>query len=127
MLAALSSLTRKADELLRTRVSRNLNEEMILHSNILERISDWLAWFSGSMPFLISHSVWFITWISLNTLFLGDRAFDPFPFGLLTMIVSLEAIFLACFVLISQNRQAQKDKVRADIEYEPACRGGGVT
>jgi uncharacterized membrane protein len=118
MLAALSSLTRKADELLRTRVSRNLNEEMILHSNILERISDWLAWFSGSMPFLISHSVWFITWISLNTLILGDRAFDPFPFGLLTMIVSLEAIFLACFVLISQNRQAQKDKVRADIEYE---------
>jgi len=118
MLAALSSLTRKADELLRTRVSRNLNEEMILHSNILERISDWLAWFSGSMPFLISHSVWFIVWISLNTLILRDRAFDPFPFGLLTMIVSLEAIFLACFVLISQNRQAQKDKVRADIEYE---------
>lgn len=118
MLAALSSLTRKADELLRTRVSRNLNEEMILHSSILERISDWLAWFSGSMPFLISHSVWFIVWISLNTLILGDRAFDPFPFGLLTMIVSLEAIFLACFVLISQNRQAQKDKVRADIEYE---------
>jgi len=118
MLAALSSLTRKADELLRTRVSRNLNEEMTQHSTILQRISDWLAWFSGSMPFLISHSIWFITWISLNTLILGDKAFDPFPFGLLTMIVSLEAIFLACFVLISQNRQAEKDKVRADIEYE---------
>ena len=118
MLAALSSLTRKADELLRTRVSKNLNEEMSIHLSILDRISDWLAWFSGSMPFLISHSVWFIVWISLNTLILGDRAFDPFPFGLLTMIVSLEAIFLACFVLISQNRQAQKDKVRADIEYE---------
>ena len=118
MLAALSSLTRKADELLRTRVSKNLNEEMSIHLGVLDRISDWLAWFSGSMPFLISHSVWFIVWISLNTLILGDRAFDPFPFGLLTMIVSLEAIFLACFVLISQNRQAQKDKVRADIEYE---------
>src|SRR4029453_13093309 len=118
MLAALSSLPRKADELLRTRVSKNLNEEMSLQLGILDRISDWLAWFSGSMPFLISHSVWFIVWISLNTIILGDRAFDPFPFGLLTMIVSLEAIFLACFVLISQNRQAQKDKVRADIEYE---------
>jgi CRP/FNR family cyclic AMP-dependent transcriptional regulator len=118
MLAALSSLTRKADELLRTRVSKNLNEELSLQLGILDRISDWLAWFSGSMPFLISHSVWFIVWISLNTVILGDRAFDPFPFGLLTMIVSLEAIFLACFVLISQNRQAQKDKVRADIEYE---------
>jgi len=118
MLASLSGLTRKADELLRTRVSRNVNEEMEVHSTILQRIADWLAWFSGSMPFLISHTFWFIIWISLNTIILRDHAFDPFPFGLLTMIVSLEAIFLACFVLISQNRQAQKDKVRADIEYE---------
>lgn len=118
MLAALSGLTRKADELLRTRVSRNANEEMEEHTNFLQKIADWLAWFSGSMPFLISHTIWFATWISLNTLILGDAAFDPFPFGLLTMIVSLEAIFLACFVLISQNRQAQKDKVRSDIEYE---------
>ena len=91
---------------------------MEVHSNVLQKISDWLAWFSGSMPFLISHTLWFFTWISLNTIILGERAFDPFPFGLLTMIVSLEAIFLACFVLISQNRQAEKDKVRSDIEYE---------
>ena len=118
MLAALSGLTRKADELLRTRVSRNVNEEMDVHSTFLQKIADWLAWFSGSMPFLISHTFWFIIWVSLNTFILGDKAFDPFPFGLLTMIVSLEAIFLACFVLISQNRQAQKDKVRSDIEYE---------
>ena len=119
MLASLSGLTRKADELLRTRVSRNANEEMEVHSSLLQRIADLLAWFSGSMPFLISHTIWFAIWISLNTFILGrDQAFDPFPFGLLTMIVSLEAIFLACFVLISQNRQAQKDKVRSDIEYE---------
>ncbi|MEP6920988.1 MAG: DUF1003 domain-containing protein [bacterium] len=118
MLAALSGLTRKADELLRTRVSRNVNEEMEVHSTFLQRIADWLAWFSGSMPFLISHTFWFIIWVSLNTIILGDRSFDPFPFGLLTMIVSLEAIFLACFVLISQNRQAEKDKVRSDVEYD---------
>src|SRR3954468_12227452 len=117
MLAAMSGMTRKADQLLRTRVSRNANEEMQENLGILQRIADWLAWFSGSMPFLLSHTVWFITWISLNTLILS-KPFDPFPFGLLTMIVSLEAIFLACFVLISQNRQAEKDKVRADIEYE---------
>jgi uncharacterized membrane protein len=47
-----------------------------------------------------------------------EEAFDPYPFGLLTMIVSLEAIFLSCFVLVSQNRQAEKDRVRSDIEYE---------
>jgi CRP/FNR family transcriptional regulator, cyclic AMP receptor protein len=118
MLAALSGLTRKADELLRTRVSRNVNEEMEVHSTTLLRIADWIAWFSGSMLFLILNGGWFIIWISINTLPLGIPAFDPYPFGLLTMIVSLEAIFLSCFVLISQNRQAQKDKVRSDIEYE---------
>ena len=117
MLAALSGLTRKADELLRTRVSRNVNEEMEEHTTVLLRIADWIAWFSGSMPFLILNGGWFILWIAINTV-PGLPAFDPYPFGLLTMIVSLEAIFLSCFVLLSQNRQAQKDKVRADIEYE---------
>jgi uncharacterized membrane protein len=117
MLAALSGLTRKADELLRTRVSRNVNEEMEEHTTALLRIADWIAWFSGSMPFLILNGAWFVIWIAINIV-PGLPAFDPFPFGLLTMIVSLEAIFLSCFVLISQNRQAQKDKVRADIEYD---------
>jgi CRP/FNR family cyclic AMP-dependent transcriptional regulator len=118
MLAAMSSMTRKADELLRTRVSRNVNEEMEEHATPLQKIADWIAWFSGSMPFLIINAAWFIVWISLNTLPLGITTFDPYPFGLLTMIVSLEAIFLSCFVLVSQNRQAEKDRVRSDIEYE---------
>jgi CRP/FNR family cyclic AMP-dependent transcriptional regulator len=126
MLAAMGRMTRKADELLRKRVSRNANEEVEEKLTTLQRIADWLAWFSGSMPFLIIHGFWFVIWISLNTFLSslfppnadGSHGFDPFPFGLLTMIVSLEAIFLACFVLISQNRQAQKDKVRSDIEYD---------
>jgi len=53
MLAALTGMTRKADELLRTRVSRNVNEEMQVHSSLLQKVADWLAWFSGSMPFLL--------------------------------------------------------------------------
>jgi uncharacterized membrane protein len=123
MLAALGRMTRKADALLRTRVSRNVNDEVEERLTPLQRISDWLAWFSGSMLFLFLHAAWFIIWVSLNTIILprnadGTRGFDPFPFGLLTMIVSLEAIFLSCFVLISANRQAEKDKVRADIEYD---------
>ena len=82
MLASLSGLTRKADELLRTRVSRNANEEIEVHSTPLQRIADWIAWFSGSMAFLILNATWFIIWISLNTLPLGIEPFDPFPFGL---------------------------------------------
>jgi uncharacterized membrane protein len=118
MLAAFSGMLRKADELLRTRVSRNVNEEIEEKLSTLQRIADWIAWFSGSMQFLIINAVIFALWIAINTLSPGVSQFDPFPFGLLTMIVSLEAIFLSCFVLISQNRQAEKDHVRSDIEYE---------
>ncbi|MDQ6786654.1 MAG: DUF1003 domain-containing protein [Acidobacteriota bacterium] len=118
MMAAMSAMLRRADDLLRTRVSRNLNEEMAEKLSTLQRIADWIAWFSGSMQFLLINALIFIGWIAINTLPLGILQFDPFPFGLLTMIVSLEAIFLSCFVLISQNRQAEKDHVRSDIEYE---------
>lgn len=118
VLAAMSRMTRKADELLRTRVSRNANEEAEEKISTLQRVADWISWFSGSMLFLALNSAWFAIWIAINVWPLGIPQFDPFPFGLLTMIVSLEAIFLSCFVLISQNRQAEKDRVRADIEYE---------
>jgi uncharacterized membrane protein len=118
LLAAMGRMTRKADELLKTRVSRNANEEAEENIGALQRIADWISWFSGSMWFLLINAIWFVAWIGVNTLPLGVPAFDPYPFGLLTMIVSLEAIFLSCFVLISQNRQAEKDRVRSDIEYE---------
>ncbi len=118
MLAAMSGMLRDADNLLRTRVSRNVNDEMEEKLSPLQRIADWIAWFSGSMQFLILNALIFIVWIGINTLPTGINQFDPFPFGLLTMIVSLEAIFLSCFVLISQNRQSEKDHVRSDIEYE---------
>ena len=118
LLAAVSHMTRKADELLRQRVSRNANEEVAEHTSGFQRVADWISEFSGSMAFLLINASWFAIWISINTLPLGIPAFDPYPFGLLTMIVSLEAIFLSCFVLISQKRQSEKDRVRSDIEYE---------
>ncbi|HEX7313241.1 MAG TPA: DUF1003 domain-containing protein [Pyrinomonadaceae bacterium] len=121
MLAAMGRMTRKADALLRQRVSRNVNEEVEVRATLVQRIADWLAWFSGSMVFLLIHALWFGAWIALNVGLVnvpGLSGFDPFPFGLLTMIVSLEAIFLSTFVLISANRQAEKDKVRADVEYD---------
>lgn len=118
LLAAVGHMTRKADELLQTRVSRNVNIEVEENLSTLQKIADWIAWFSGSMPFLLINLIWFGAWIIVNTFRLGIPAFDPYPFGLLTMIVSLEAIFLSCFVLISQNRQAEKDHVRSDVEYE---------
>ena len=123
LLAAVATMTRRANEVLRTRVVPNANQAVDERLTPLQRVADWIAWFSGSMSFLFLNALFFAVWIGLNTLGLnklglGVKQFDPFPFGLLTMIVSLEAIFLSCFVLVSQNRQAQKDRVRADVEYE---------
>jgi len=118
MLASMSAMLRNVDKLIQSRVSRNVNEEMEERLPTLQRIADWIAWFSGSMHFLILNGLWFVVWIAINIFPLGITQFDPFPFGLLTMIVSLEAIFLSCFVLISQNRQAEKDRIRSDVEYD---------
>jgi CRP/FNR family transcriptional regulator, cyclic AMP receptor protein len=118
MIAAMGAMIRKTDDILRTRVSRNVNEEVEEHLTVIERVADWIAWFSGSMPFLTLNTAWFLVWILINSFDLGVRQFDPYPFGLLTMLVSLEAIFLSIFVLISQNRQAEKDRVRSNIDYE---------
>jgi len=81
-----------------------------------DRIADGITAFSGRMAFIYFHLVWFCAWVLLNTGRVGIKPFDPFPYGLLTMIVSLEAIFLATFVLISQNRLAAESERRADLD-----------
>lgn len=81
-----------------------------------DRIADVITSFSGRMVFAYVHIAWFGLWILLNTGRLGAPIFDPFPYGLLTMIVSLEAIFLSTFVLISQNRLGEETERRADLD-----------
>ena len=81
-----------------------------------DRIADAITSFSGRMIFAYVHIVWFGAWILINTGHFVLRVFDPFPYGLLTMIVSLEAIFLSTFVLISQNRLAEETERRADLD-----------
>ncbi len=81
-----------------------------------DRIADAITSFSGSMVFVYVHIVWFGIWILLNTGRFGLRPFDPFPYGLLTMVVSLEAIFLSTLVLITQNRLSEEAEHRADLD-----------
>jgi uncharacterized membrane protein len=83
--------------------------------SVQDRIADAITSFSGRLAFVYVHVVWFGGWILLNTGMFGIRPFDPFPYGLLTMIVSLEAIFLSTFVLISQNRMGEEAERRADL------------
>jgi CRP/FNR family cyclic AMP-dependent transcriptional regulator len=116
MLAAMSKMTRKSNALLQARVSRNVNDrEEISRDNIVMRTADWIANFSGSITFLVLHVFFFTAWILFNTL---PIAFDPFPYNLLTMTVSLEAIILSTLLLFSGNRQTARDRIRSDIEYE---------
>jgi uncharacterized membrane protein len=86
--------------------------ERSVHDRIADTVTSW----SGRMGFVYVHIVWFGLWILLNTGRGGLRAFDPFPYGLLTMIVSLEAIFLSTVVLISQNRLTGEIERRADLD-----------
>lgn len=81
-----------------------------------ERLADGITYFTGSMPFIYFHVVFFAVWILANVDLMGIPAFDPYPFGLLTTIVSLEAIFLSTFVLVSQNREAHIAERRTELD-----------
>ena len=116
MLAAMGRRLRQTAEMLRHTATRNVNEEIEDTRTTVQKVADWIAEFSGSISFLLIHVLLFTLWIVLNAI--PGIEFDPYPYGLLTMCVSLEAIFLSVFVLLSQNRQAAKDHVRSDIEYE---------
>ncbi|MFL5804628.1 MAG: DUF1003 domain-containing protein [Roseiflexaceae bacterium] len=102
-------------------IERNIQSQVRLRIETLsrrtfqERISDAITAFSGSLSFAYLHALWFGLWVLLNTGRFGIRPFDPFPYSLLTMIVSLEAIFLSTFVLISQNRSGAEADRRADL------------
>jgi uncharacterized membrane protein len=100
---------------LRTRSSRQSNPALVRHAqerarSIENRIADRITAFAGSMTFVYLHIIWFGLWIGFEV--------EHFPFGLLTMIVSLEAIFLATFVLISQNRADAGRRVLADQAWQ---------
>ena len=81
-----------------------------------ERFADHITKFSGSVPFVYLHTAWFGAWVVVNLGLTPFPVFDAFPFGLLTMAVSLEAIFLATFVLLSQNRMQLLADRRADLD-----------
>jgi CRP/FNR family cyclic AMP-dependent transcriptional regulator len=117
LLAAMARRLRTSAEYLRHTATRNVNEATEDHRTRVQKAADWIAEFAGSIPFLLMHVVWFGLWLGINVI-PGIPHFDPFPFGFLTLTVSLEAIFLSVFVLLSQNRQAAKDRVRSDIEYD---------
>jgi uncharacterized membrane protein len=120
LLTATGKRLRVTQTVLRNSASRNVNdaEEAAAEASLVLRVADWVANFSGSITFLLLHVAIFAVWIVLNVGAFTFGDFDPFPFGLLTMAVSLEAIILSTLLLFSSNRQTARDRVRSDIEYE---------
>jgi uncharacterized membrane protein len=110
------AVARVVDENIRTMLDLHRTDERAKSHQ--DRAADALTALSGSMLFVYLHTVWFGAWIVLNLGWLGITPFDPFPFGLLTLIVSLEAIFLSTFVLISQNRAGAVADKRADLDLQ---------
>ena len=106
-------------------IKRIGNERSILNSvkRAQDRAADRVTDFAGSLNFVYIHGVWFGIWILINIGLIGSAlTFDKFPFGLLTMIVSLEAIFLSTFVMVSQNRQAARADIRSQLDFETNLR-----
>ena len=124
LLAALAKRQRATVERLRHTASRNVNEEMEDTRTVAQKAADWIAAFSGSIPFLLLHFVWFGLWLAVNLVNVGIPQFDPYPFGFLTLVVSLEAIFLSVFVLAEPpGRQGARAR-RHRIRREPQGRAG---
>jgi uncharacterized membrane protein len=92
------------------------------HRTPLERFVDRLNLVASSVWFLLAHVVWFAVWILWNTGVLRTRAFDPYPFGFLTMVVSLEAIFLSIFVLMAQQRESAIAELREELGLQVSLR-----
>lgn len=95
------------------RIIKSFETEALKKRSLIVKIADYLTQIFGNFTFLIINLIFFAVWIFVNTK--GKYIFDPFPFSLLTMIVSLEAIFLAIIVLISQNRETQRDVLRQEL------------
>ena len=102
---------------------KNANKLVNSLKRTQDRAADAVTSFAGSLTFVYLHSAWFGLWVLLNIGLIGASVeFDKFPFGLLTMIVSLEAIFLSTFVMVSQNRQAARADVRSQLDFETNLR-----
>ena len=116
------SLERRRRRLVVNRAFGAIKSQRAAERTRLESFAERLNDAASSTPFLVAHAVWFTVWILWNVGTLGFVPFDPFPFGLLTMVVSLEAIFLSIFVLLAQKREAAIAELREEMSLQVSLR-----
>src|SRR5437764_2358700 len=118
LLTALTQRLRRTDQLLRHRVSRNVNQEEALRMTFADRAADTIAEFGGSWKFIIFSMALFAVWVATNPILLTRTPFDPFPFILLNLALNMVTALQAPIIMMSQNRQAHKDRLRANLDYQ---------
>jgi len=118
MLTALANRLRHTDELLRHSTTRNVNEEEAAQLTMADRAADKIAEFGGSWKFIIFEIGLFLLWVLLNTWLLFDKVFDPYPYVFLNLILGIICGLQAPIIMMSQNRQSHKDRLRSDLDYE---------
>jgi uncharacterized membrane protein len=117
MLSALTDRLRRTDDLLRSRVSRNANEEEKARATLADRAADLIAEFGGSWKFIGVSIALIVLWIVFNT-FILINGFDPAPYQMLNLALAVIAGMQAPIIMMSQNRQGEKDRLRADLDYQ---------
>src|SRR6267378_1610666 len=117
MLSATFSRLRRTDKLLQQRVSRNVNEEQEKRMTIADRAADLLAEFGGSWKFIGFAIGIIVSWIVFNSYILF-RGFDPAPYQMLNLVMGIIAGLQAPIIMMSQNRQSEKDRLRADLDFQ---------
>lgn len=117
MLSATFTRLRHTDKMLQQRVSRNVNEEQKKRMTIADRAADAIAEFGGSWKFIITAIGIIIAWIVFNSWVLV-KGFDPIPYQMLNLVMGIIAGLQAPIIMMSQNRQGSKDRLRADLDYQ---------
>src|SRR5882724_7774819 len=117
MLSATFSRLRRTDRMLQQRVSRNVNEEQDKRLTLADRAADMLAEFGGSWKFIGFALGLILFWILLNAYILV-KGFDPLPFQMLNLVLAVISGLQAPIIMMSQNRQSGKDRLRADLDYQ---------
>ena len=117
MLSATFSRLRSTDKMLQQRVSRNVNEEQDKRLTVADRAADMLAEFGGSWKFIGFALALILFWILLNSYILL-KGFDPMPYQMLNLVLAVVAGMQAPIIMMSQNRQSGKDRLRADLDFQ---------
>jgi uncharacterized membrane protein len=118
MMVWLVKRIRRTDGLLRHRVSRDPNDVIEERETLGNRVADKVATFGGSWTFISFFALVMVAWVLVNTIVLGERAFDVYPFILLNLFLSMLAAIQAPIIMMSQNRQDAKDRIRSELDYK---------